>query len=85
AHYRLAVPGAKLGLPEVTLGLLPGAGGTQRAPRLIGAKAALDLMLTGRHVSADEALALGLVDRVAHSDDTLAEGLAYAQELVSLG
>jgi len=85
AHYRLAVPGTKLGLPEVTLGLLPGAGGTQRAPRLIGAKAALDLMLTGRHVSADEALALGLVDRVAHSDDTLAEGLAYAQELVSLG
>ncbi|WP_321942187.1 3-hydroxyacyl-CoA dehydrogenase NAD-binding domain-containing protein [Burkholderia cenocepacia] len=85
AHYRLAVPGAKLGLPEVTLGLLPGAGGTQRAPRLIGAKAALDLMLTGRHASAEEALALGLVDRVAHSDDTLAEGLAYAQELVSLG
>ncbi|NTX31663.1 enoyl-CoA hydratase/isomerase family protein, partial [Burkholderia pyrrocinia] len=68
AHYRLAVPGAKLGLPEVTLGLLPGAGGTQRAPRLIGAKAALDLMLTGRHASAEEALALGLVDRVAHSD-----------------
>ncbi|MBR8126159.1 enoyl-CoA hydratase/isomerase family protein [Burkholderia multivorans] len=85
AHYRLAVPGAKLGLPEVTLGLLPGAGGTQRAPRLIGAKAALDLMLTGRHASAEEALALGLVDRLAHSDDTLAEGLAYAQELVSLG
>ncbi|MCW3709612.1 3-hydroxyacyl-CoA dehydrogenase, partial [Burkholderia cenocepacia] len=67
------------------LGLLPGAGGTQRAPRLIGAKAALDLMLTGCHASAEEALALGLVDRVAHSDDTLAEGLAYAQELVSLG
>ncbi|RQS57395.1 3-hydroxyacyl-CoA dehydrogenase NAD-binding domain-containing protein [Burkholderia sp. Bp8984] len=85
AHYRLAVPGAKLGLPEVTLGLLPGAGGTQRAPRLIGAQAALDLMMTGRHASAEEALALGLVDRVAHSDDTLAEGLAYAQELVSLG
>ncbi|PRF64592.1 3-hydroxyacyl-CoA dehydrogenase [Burkholderia multivorans] len=85
AHYRLAVPGAKLGLPEVTLGLLPGAGGTQRTPRLIGAKAALDLMLTGRHASAEEALALGLVDRLAHSDDTLAEGLAYAQELVSLG
>ncbi|MBR7975556.1 enoyl-CoA hydratase/isomerase family protein [Burkholderia vietnamiensis] len=85
AHYRLALPGAKLGLPEVTLGLLPGAGGTQRTPRLIGAKAALDLMLTGRHASAEEARALGLVDRVARSDDTLAEGLAYAQELVSLG
>ncbi|MDN7928155.1 3-hydroxyacyl-CoA dehydrogenase NAD-binding domain-containing protein [Burkholderia vietnamiensis] len=85
AHYRLALPGATLGLPEVTLGLLPGAGGTQRTPRLIGAKAALDLMLTGRHASAEEARALGLVDRVARSDDTLAEGLAYAQELVSLG
>lgn len=85
AHYRLAVPGAKLGLPEVQLGLLPGAGGTQRTPRLIGAQAALDLMLSGRHVSAEEALALGLVDRVAHSDDTLAEGLAYVQELLSIG
>ncbi|MGV5669727.1 enoyl-CoA hydratase-related protein, partial [Burkholderia pseudomallei] len=68
AHYRLAVPGAKLGLPEVQLGLLPGAGGTQRTPRLIGAKAALELMLSGRHASAEEALALGLVDRLAHSD-----------------
>ncbi len=85
AHYRLAAPGAKLGLPEVQLGLLPGAGGTQRTPRLVGAQAALDLMLSGRHASAEEALALGLVDRVAHSDDTLAEGLAYAQELLSIG
>ncbi len=85
AHYRLAVPGAKLGLPEVLLGLLPGAGGTQRAPRLIGAQAALDLMLSGRHVGAEEAHRLGLVDRVAHSDDTLAEGLAYAQELLAAG
>ncbi len=85
AHYRLAAPGAKLGLPEVQLGLLPGAGGTQRTPRLIGAQAALDLMLSGRHASAEEALALGLVDRVAHSDDTLAEGLAYVQELLSIG
>jgi 3-hydroxyacyl-CoA dehydrogenase len=85
AHYRIAVPGTKLGLPEVLLGLLPGAGGTQRTPRLIGAKAALDLMLSGRHASADEALTLGLVDRLAHSDDTLAEGLAYVQELLSIG
>ncbi|MCD4548581.1 enoyl-CoA hydratase/isomerase family protein, partial [Burkholderia pseudomallei] len=85
AHYRLAVPGAKLGLPEVQLGLLPGAGGTQRTPRLIGAKAALELMLSGRHASAEEALALGLVDRLAHSDDTLAEGLAYVHELLAAG
>jgi 3-hydroxyacyl-CoA dehydrogenase len=83
SHYRLAVAGAKLGLPEVQLGLLPGAGGTQRTPRLIGAEAALSLMLSGRHVSAQEALSLGLVDRVGTSDDVLAEGLAYAQELLA--
>ncbi|MGF6508310.1 3-hydroxyacyl-CoA dehydrogenase NAD-binding domain-containing protein [Paraburkholderia sp. 32] len=83
AHYRLAVSGAKLGLPEVTLGLLPGAGGTQRAPRLIGAAAALDLLLSGRHVGADEATKLGLVDRVGASGDALADGLAYARELLA--
>jgi 3-hydroxyacyl-CoA dehydrogenase len=85
AHYRLAVNGAKLGLPEVQLGLMPGAGGTQRAPRLIGAAPALELMLIGRHVGAQEALTLGLVDRLGRSDDTLAEGLAYAQELLASG
>ncbi|WP_322053453.1 3-hydroxyacyl-CoA dehydrogenase NAD-binding domain-containing protein [Paraburkholderia bannensis] len=83
AHYRLAVAGAKLGLPEVQLGLLPGAGGTQRTPRLIGAEAALTLMLSGKHIGAQEALKLGLVDRVGSSDDILAEGLAYAQELLA--
>jgi 3-hydroxyacyl-CoA dehydrogenase len=83
AHYRLAVDGAKLGLPEVQLGLLPGAGGTQRTPRLIGAQAALDLILSGRHVGAKEALALGLIDRLGNSDDILAEGLAYVHELLS--
>lgn len=83
AHYRLAVTGAKLGLPEVQLGLLPGAGGTQRTPRLIGAEAALSLMLSGRHVGAAEALKLGLIDRAGASDDILAEGLAYAQELLA--
>ncbi|MBB5456786.1 3-hydroxyacyl-CoA dehydrogenase NAD-binding domain-containing protein [Paraburkholderia sp. Cpub6] len=83
AHYRIAVDGAKLGLPEVQLGLLPGAGGTQRTPRLIGAPAALDLMLSGRHASAKEALALGLVDRLGDSGDILAEGLAYAHELLA--
>jgi 3-hydroxyacyl-CoA dehydrogenase len=83
SHYRLAVAGAKLGLPEVQLGLLPGAGGTQRAPRLIGAEAALSLMLSGRHAGTEEALKLGLVDRVGTSDDVLAEGLAYAQALLA--
>jgi 3-hydroxyacyl-CoA dehydrogenase len=80
AHYRPAVAGAKLGLPEVQLGLLPGAGGTQRTPRLIGAPAALDLILSGRHAGAKEALALGLIDRLGSSDDVLAEGLAYVHE-----
>lgn len=80
AHYRLAVAGAKLGLPEVTLGLLPGAGGTQRAPRLIGAAAALDLILSGRHIGAEEAQQLGLVDCIGASGDALADGLAYAHE-----
>jgi len=83
AHYRLAVANAKLGLPEVQLGLMPGSGGTQRAPRLIGVKAALDLMLSGRHVGAKDALALGLIDRLGEGADALAEGLAYAQELVA--
>ncbi|MGH8804965.1 MAG: 3-hydroxyacyl-CoA dehydrogenase NAD-binding domain-containing protein, partial [Polaromonas sp.] len=82
AHYRLAVAAAKLGLPEVQLGLIPGSGGTQRAPRLIGAKAALDLILSGRHASAKEALALGLIDRLGEGAEALPEGLACAQELV---
>jgi 3-hydroxyacyl-CoA dehydrogenase len=85
AHYRIALPAAKLGLPEVQLGLLPGAGGTQRTPRLVGAAAALDMMLSGRHVSAAEAHKLGLVDRVAEQGDPVEAGLAYARELLALG
>ena len=83
AHYRFAKPGAKFGLPEVTLGLLPGAGGTQRAPRLIGVKAGLELMLSGRHMGADEAQKLGLIDRVGGDGELLAEALAYAEELLA--
>ena len=83
AHYRLAMPSARLGLPEVQLGLLPGAGGTQRTPRLIGAAAALDLMLSGRHAGAAEALSLGLVDRLGVGADVRAEGLVYARELAA--
>jgi 3-hydroxyacyl-CoA dehydrogenase len=85
AHYRVALPTARLGLPEVQLGLLPGAGGTQRAPRLIGAKAALDLMLSGRHIDAAEAAMLGLVDRVGEGADPVASGVAYARELRGSG
>jgi len=84
AHYRLALPAARLGLPEVQLGLLPGAGGTQRTPRLIGAAAALDLMLSGRQASAAEAEKLGLVDKVGvDGTDLVAQGVAFAQELLA--
>jgi enoyl-CoA hydratase len=75
ADLRVAAEGAKLGLPEVQLGLIPGYGGTQRLPRLIGLGRALDLILTGRHVGAEEALSLGLVNRVTE------DALAGAREL----
>jgi enoyl-CoA hydratase/carnithine racemase len=67
---RVGATGARLGLPEVKLGLIPGAGGTQRLPRLVGRGRALDLMLTGREVEADEAFWIGLVDRFAEPDTT---------------
>lgn len=67
-HARIAEPSAKLGLPEVNLGLLPGAGGTQRLPRLLGAAPALDLMLTGKPVDAQKALDIGLIDQIAQGD-----------------
>jgi 3-hydroxyacyl-CoA dehydrogenase len=85
AHYRVATASAKLGLPEVQLGLLPGAGGTQRAPRLVGAQAALDLMLSGRHIGAQEALRMGLIDHIATSDDAQLEGIAYVRHLLGEG
>ncbi len=81
AHYRVALPGAQLGLPEVNLGLLPGAGGTQRAPRLMGVKPAAEMMLSGKPLSARAALATGLVDRLVDGSDPVAAGLACVQEL----
>jgi 3-hydroxyacyl-CoA dehydrogenase len=81
AHYRLAVKGSRLGLPEVNLGLLPGAGGSQRSVRLIGVEAALDLMLSGRPLDAEKALELGLVDRLGL--DARVDGLAYVHELLA--
>ncbi|WMD21682.1 3-hydroxyacyl-CoA dehydrogenase NAD-binding domain-containing protein [Achromobacter seleniivolatilans] len=85
AHYRIALASAKLGLPEVNLGLLPGAGGTQRTPRLIGAAAALDLMLSGKHLSADAALKAGLVDTIGEGSDALSAGLTYTRQLLAQG
>jgi 3-hydroxyacyl-CoA dehydrogenase len=83
-HARVAAPAAKLGLPEVKLGLLPGAGGTQRLPRLIGAAQALKLMADGNPVSAADALALGLVDEVAEGD-VIAAATARARALAAAG
>lgn len=77
---RVASKNAKLGLPEVGLGLIPGFGGTQRLPRLIGAGRALDLILTGRHVPAEEALQLGLVNRVA--DDVVEAARELAGQII---
>ncbi len=84
AHYRCALPGAKIGLPEVKLGLLPGAGGTQRTPRLGGVQAALDLMTSGTPIGAAAALELGLIDRIVEGD-LRAEAIAWARELVEQG
>jgi enoyl-CoA hydratase len=77
--FRLATPNAKMGLPEIKLGLIPGYGGTQRLPRVIGEARALELIMTGRTVDADEALRIGLVNRLVKGDPIEA-GIAFAQE-----
>jgi 3-hydroxyacyl-CoA dehydrogenase len=85
AHYRVALASAKFGLPEVNLGLLPGAGGTQRLPRLVGVPKALDMVTSGRHISSREAAEGGLVDEVVDGDhDALrAAALAFAARAVA--
>ena len=80
-HYRVATKGAKLGLPEVKLGLLPGAGGTQRLPRLIGISAALDMIVSGSTMSATRAKELGLVDALADDAELLRDAIAFAQNV----
>ncbi len=81
---RLALPNAKFGLPEVKLGLIPGYGGTQRLPRLVGSGRALELVMTGRTVAAEEALAIGLVNRIVQAPG-LDAAKAYAREFSSHG
>jgi enoyl-CoA hydratase/carnithine racemase len=81
ADIRIAGERAKLGQPEILLGLIPGAGGTQRLARLVGPSKAKDLIFTGRHVKADEALRIGLVDRVVPDDEVYAQAHAWAAQL----
>ena len=80
SHYRVAVPTAKLGVPEVKLGLLPGAGGTQRLPRVAGVRKALEMAATGNPISAKEAYEAGLVDRLIEGD-LESHAVAYADEV----
>jgi len=82
SHYRIAVPSAKVGLPEVLIGILPGSGGTQRLPRLIGPKAAMEMIVSGRHVPADEAKRLGIIDElVPEGGDLQAAAIAMARRV----
>jgi len=83
-HYRVATPTARVGLPEVNLGLLPGGGGTQRTPRLVGPAVALDLILTGKHVPAPKAQELGLIDAVIEGD-LVAGAIALARAKAAEG
>ena len=81
-HYRIAVKSAKCGLPEVNLGLLPGAGGTQRLPRLVGVEQALKMVTSGLHLPAEQCLQSGLVDKLANNDDLLNESISFAKEII---
>jgi enoyl-CoA hydratase/carnithine racemase len=80
ADVRFAADNAQLGQPEILLGIIPGAGGTQRLTRLVGPSKAKDLIFTGRFIKAEEALAIGLVDKVVPADEVYAEALAWAKQ-----
>ncbi len=82
-HYRVALAGTRVGLPEVKLGLLPGAGGTQRLPRLVGVEHALEMITSGRFVEAEEALEAGIIDAISSATTPLEAGLAAAQEVLA--
>jgi len=83
AHYRVAVRSASCGLPEVNLGILPGGGGTQRLPRLVGVEKALDMVTTGRHAPAEECLKMGLVDALADEGKLREMAVAFAHKVVT--
>jgi 3-hydroxyacyl-CoA dehydrogenase len=82
-HYRVATPSARCGLPEVALGLLPGAGGTQRLPRIVGVEKALQMMTSGSHVPAAQCLAMGLVDELADEGKLREGAIAFARKVVA--
>ena len=82
-HYRIAVPSAKCGLPEVNLGLLPGAGGTQRLPRVVGVEKALQMVTSGQHIPAKQCLEMGLVDEIANEDRLREDSINFAKKIVS--
>jgi 3-hydroxyacyl-CoA dehydrogenase len=84
-HYRMAVPSAKLGVPEVKLGLLPGAGGTQRLPRVVGIEAAATMTSSGDPISAPKAHEMGLVDALAGADSLADDAIAFAREMIAKG
>jgi enoyl-CoA hydratase/carnithine racemase len=81
--FRFVASGARLGQPEILLGIIPGGGGTQRLARLVGPARAKDIVLTGRHLSAEEALAIGLVDRVVAADTLRTEAMEFASRLAA--
>jgi enoyl-CoA hydratase/carnithine racemase len=83
ADIRIAADDAKIGQPEILLGLIPGAGGTQRLSRLVGPARAKDLIFTGRQVAAEEALAIGLVDRVVPASEVYQEAVGWASQFVT--
>ena len=82
-NYRIAVASAKVGLPEVLIGIIPGGGGTQRLPRLIGPKAAMNMILSGRHVPAGEAKALGILDAIVPGKDLRREAIEFAKGIAA--
>ncbi|MBV9996412.1 MAG: enoyl-CoA hydratase/isomerase family protein [Caulobacteraceae bacterium] len=84
-HYRVAVPSAKCGLPEVNLGLLPGAGGTQRLPRISGVEKALEMVTSGRHAPAQECLEMGLIDELVPEGQLREGAVAFARKVVAEG
>jgi 3-hydroxyacyl-CoA dehydrogenase len=84
-HYRIAAADARVGLPEVLIGAIPGSGGTQRLPRLIGPRPALDMIVSGRHVPAVEAVKLGVIDDlIAEGNDLTAAAIAFAQRIADV-